>query len=603
MMSTLRKNTATVLWILVFAFIGTIIFSWGMGGFKGRIEPGIVGKVNGVKITRDQYDQAIQNQFNSERQQSDNQDLSSTRSDQVRSEVWENMVNNILLEQAQREAGITVTDKELATAVRQMPPQTIVQNQSFRDSLGNFNWNLYHQMLSDPNYVNLVIQIEQDVHRTLLQQKLLRRIAAFDITSIDEAKNAWEHEKSTVEASYVLVPARDMEVDSSEITEAQLRKLYEEKKDEFKTDASASITYVMMPDVPSRDDTTEARNLVERLISRIRNGENFADLAKEFSEDISNSGQGGDLGWFGKGRMAKPFEEAAFNAKPGEVVGPVLTQFGYHAIYIEGFHTRDGEREVHARHILIKIERSLETLDDLRTRAEGFQEEARESGFVEAAKVYNLSIDTLKRVMRQGIDPVLGSNRAAREFLFNRPKGEISPAYNVRNGIVVFRSLEIKKAGTRSFDDVRMILTRDAKLNLQFEKARVIANEIYENAVEKGNLGPALAESAYKLIEPPREFTINSFVSGVGRDFAFTAMAFTLEPGAFSKPVKGDRGYYIILLKKKKMPADAQWESAKDSYLKQLTDKRQQEIFAQWIKMKRDEAKIQDFRYLYYTQY
>lgn len=603
MMSTMRKNTATILWVLVFAFIATIIFSWGMGGFKGRIEPGIVGKVNGVKITRDQYDEAIQNQFDQERQQSGNQEVNSQRSEQIRSEVWETLVNNIILGQAQQKAGITVSDKELATAVRQMPPQAIVQNPSFRDSLGNFNWPLYRQVLNDPTYVNLVIQIEQETKQTLLQQKLLRRIAAFDVTSDDEAKNAWLREKSTVNAAYVLITARDMKADSAGITDEKLHQLYEEKKDDFKAAESASIIYVKMPDVPSRDDTTEARNLIERLVQRARNGEDFAALAKEYSEDASNADKGGDLGWFGRGRMVKPFDEAAFNAKTGQIVGPVLTQFGYHAILIKGSRTKDGEREINASHILIKIERSPETLDDLRTRAEGFQEEARQSGFEEAAKVYNLQIDTVKRVMREGIDPVLGNNRAAREFLFNRPKGEISPAYNVRDGIVVFKSLKLTKAGYRSFDDVKMMLTREVYYQLQFEQAGIVADKIYKKAKENNNIGPALVDNNYRLTEVPREFTIDSFVPNVGRDYAFTAAAFALEPGTFSKPVKGERGYYIILTRKKSVPDDAQWQSAKDEYIKQYSQKRQQAIFSQWIKVKRDEANIQDYRYLYYTQY
>jgi peptidyl-prolyl cis-trans isomerase C len=69
------------------------------------------------------------------------------------------------------------------------------------------------------------------------------------------------------------------------------------------------------------------------LLARIKAGEKFETLAKEYSTCPSKS-KGGDLGTFGRGQMVKKFEDAAFNAKKGEVVGPVKTEFGYHLIKI-----------------------------------------------------------------------------------------------------------------------------------------------------------------------------------------------------------------------------------------------------------------------------
>ena len=70
------------------------------------------------------------------------------------------------------------------------------------------------------------------------------------------------------------------------------------------------------------------------IMARLEKGENFADLAKRFSKCPSKS-KGGDLGWFGKGQMVKPFEDAAFGASKGAVVGPVKTDFGYHVILVK----------------------------------------------------------------------------------------------------------------------------------------------------------------------------------------------------------------------------------------------------------------------------
>ncbi|MEK6280967.1 MAG: peptidylprolyl isomerase [Acidobacteriota bacterium] len=104
-------------------------------------------------------------------------------------------------------------------------------------------------------------------------------------------------------------------------------------------------------------DSSQNRAKAEEVLKRVRAGEDFAKLAKEFSSDTGNKEKGGDLGWFGKGAMVPAFEEAAFKLKPGEVSDLVETQFGLHIIKLDErkTETKDGkpEEQVHARHILI----------------------------------------------------------------------------------------------------------------------------------------------------------------------------------------------------------------------------------------------------------
>ena len=75
------------------------------------------------------------------------------------------------------------------------------------------------------------------------------------------------------------------------------------------------------------------QNKAYELLARIKSGESFDAISKQYSKCPSKA-KGGDLGFFGKGQMVKPFENAAFNGKKGDVVGPVKTEFGYHLIKI-----------------------------------------------------------------------------------------------------------------------------------------------------------------------------------------------------------------------------------------------------------------------------
>lgn len=108
-------------------------------------------------------------------------------------------------------------------------------------------------------------------------------------------------------------------------------------------------------------DTAKTRAKAEDVLKRVRAGEDFGELAKQYSGDPGSKDKGGDLGWFKRGQMVKPFEDAAFSLQPGQVSDVIETDFGFHIIKVEEKRTAKDEQgkdaeEVHARHILIKNE-------------------------------------------------------------------------------------------------------------------------------------------------------------------------------------------------------------------------------------------------------
>ncbi len=117
----------------------------------------------------------------------------------------------------------------------------------------------------------------------------------------------------------------------------------------------------------ARHILVEEEQVALGLLARIEDGEEWGDLASEFSIDESNKEQGGDLNWFGRGRMVEAFAEAAFSGEIGEIVGPVETDFGWHLIEILGHE----DRELDASSFALAVSQALTALiSEIRETAE-----------------------------------------------------------------------------------------------------------------------------------------------------------------------------------------------------------------------------------------
>ncbi|HEX4600903.1 MAG TPA: peptidylprolyl isomerase [Gemmatimonadales bacterium] len=133
-------------------------------------------------------------------------------------------------------------------------------------------------------------------------------------------------------------------------TEAQMRAFWEANRaQQPKRPAAISFRQIVVVPKPDSAAQARARQLAESLAVALRHGATFADVAKKYSADSVSREQGGELGWFRRGLMVKEFENVAFALRPGVVSDPVETEFGYHVIQVE----RAQPAEVLARHVLI----------------------------------------------------------------------------------------------------------------------------------------------------------------------------------------------------------------------------------------------------------
>jgi peptidyl-prolyl cis-trans isomerase C len=128
-----------------------------------------------------------------------------------------------------------------------------------------------------------------------------------------------------------------------EITDADVETFYEQNREAFGPKQEVHARHVLItPEEPGDEKAKEeARKEAQEVLDQARAGEDFGELARTHSDGPS-APRGGDLGWFGRGQMVPPFEEAAFGLEPGEVAGPVETRFGYHVIKLEDRRSTEG---------------------------------------------------------------------------------------------------------------------------------------------------------------------------------------------------------------------------------------------------------------------
>jgi peptidyl-prolyl cis-trans isomerase C len=178
-------------------------------------------------------------------------------------------------------------------------------------------------------------QLKEAVLRQFIQSIVISNLAkekGFDKTA--EVRDQMDFFKDNYLATLYL---KHEILSKINIPDEDLKKYYEGHKDEFKTPEMVKVRHILVKvdeSAPEKDKKA-ARKKAEGILKRIKAGEDFAKLAAEVSDDPGSKENGGEIGFFPKGRMVKSFEDAAFALKPGEVSGLVKTQYGYHIIKLE----------------------------------------------------------------------------------------------------------------------------------------------------------------------------------------------------------------------------------------------------------------------------
>src|SRR5512138_503313 len=404
MLQSIRdKITGWIAWIFL-AVIAVVFIFWGIDFGTGGAT--YAAKVDGERIPVQEVRRAWQQQ-QSRLQQMMRTELPQELVESQQRAILDQFVQQALLERRAKDLGFRVSDAALAQRVMEFPDFQ-VDGQFSKDrynalirasglSEARFEEDLRTETLIrqlQTGIVDSAFVVPYELDRRFALEKQEREIqyaliSANDfldqITVTDEQVEAWYEEHKAefllpekVDLQYIEL-TRDDAAGAIEVSEEALRDYYEQVKDKFESQERRRGRHILITTGGDVDDAAAEKKAAD-LAAQAKGGADFAQLAKDNSKDPGSAAQGGDLGWAERGMFVGPFEEALFSMSPGEVRGPVKTQFGYHVIKLE---------EVEAGH-----ERSFE---DARAELEAeYRKEQSESLFYEQTqKLGDLAFESL----------------------------------------------------------------------------------------------------------------------------------------------------------------------------------------------------------------
>ncbi|MEX1138390.1 MAG: peptidylprolyl isomerase [Bacteroidota bacterium] len=689
LMTQIRNNLAKLFAVFAVIFIAYIMLDWGME--LTSLRPGgagdTVGEVNGEKITYRQFSEILRRALEGQRSQT-GQEVDPETERQVRSQVWNTLVTQMLIEEEIQRLGITVTNQEIVDLVHgPNPPEDLIS--MFRDSTGAFNRAAYDRAIADPQNRQAWLEVEERLRQQIRQQKLQSLLFATVGVSEEEVRQRFRDRTITIEAEYALFDPAALVPDSMVVvTEEDITRYYRDHQEGYKVRPARKLSAVIFATAPSEQDTQDVVLEIQRLkeqakteeeflrlagtyseipatkayykagelsrekataaftarvgdvvgpvkdfdgihllritnsrrgkeefvraahilfgfgtdtvdalgkardvMRRIRAGEDFAEMARQHGSD-GTAPEGGDLGWGSKTTWVKPFADAAFGAKTGDVVGPIRSQFGYHLIKVLG----RTNQEVELIDLVMRVKASGRSIDEAYQKAEDFAYLAQDEGFERAAQNSSYQIREIPEFSEGGSIPQIGFNDAVMKFAFSSSIDDVSNAISVTGGVGVFKLVSIREEGVRPLEDVKNLVRSLTLRTLKMKKLLDRVNAFHATLASSGKLVVAAQSQAGVVARATGPFKAMDAVQGIGRDLSFIGMAQSMDVGQTSRPFEGVRGYFILQLTSKTPFDSTLYASQRADLREQILQEKRNRFSQDWVANLREQADIEDHR-------
>ena len=626
MLDRMRRHSNWLKWSLALVCLSFVLFYIPdfLRGATGAdaAAADTVAVVNGHEIRADEFRRSYQAQMQAYRGsyggQMNEQLLKQLGIDQ---QILQQLVDErAALAEAER-VGVKVSDAEVAQRIYAIP--------AFQENGAFIGQARYQQLLSSQSPPLSTAEFEESVRRSLVTEKLRASVTDWLSVSDKELRDEYRRRNDKVKLAVVAfnadsyrpdVTASDADVASYftghqtdfkipekrkvkyllvdvdalrgkvSVSPTDLTKAYNDNIAQFTSPEQLRASHILLKTEGKDDAAVKAK--AEALLKEAKGGADFAELAKKNSEDESNAKNGGDLDYFGRGRMVPEFDTAAFALDVGQTSDVVKTQFGYHIIKLT-------DKKPGAIRPLEEVKQQLTD----QVQSERAQKEAGDLAQKLSAQIKTVAdLDTTSKangltVQETGFfakdEPILGVGAApemtARAFSLN--DGEVSSAIRTGRGFV----FEAVTARQDSYvpkleevkDKVHDVVLKQRAVEMAKQKASEVAAKL------KGAADFDKAAKAAK-VEPKTTELIarDAPIPDLGVAPEIMAAVFKLQRGAVSDALTTANGAAVVKVVEKAESSDADFTSNKDAFRSEILDDRRNRFFSAYMVKAKQKMKI-----------
>ena len=620
----MRKHTKSILIKVMVGLIGVVFVFWGIYSFRER--PGSkIAYVNGDLITGLEYDAVYRDMLDALQKQyreywSDNL----IKVFQLRQRALNSLIEKRLISQEAGRLGLGVTDEEVSDAILTYPAFQV--NGEFDE--GRYRSLLRHNRMEPSDF-------ESGIKLELLEEKIRQLITCFFPTTDKEVLDYYTYSKEKINVGFVSLNPEDfkeeVEVRQDEkkayfeqnkeryrvpekikiaylsmepsdfedkvtVTEEEISDYYELNQERFKDPEQVKARHILFKVAPnaSESEEAEAKEGALAILKRARAGEDFSELAKKHSQDLSAS-NGGDLGYFQRGKMAKPFEDLAFGLKPGELGGPVRTKFGWHIIKV------DDVKEASIKTLADVRDEIIETLkrdvgrDMARERLLSLMDQMPyDIDLTTYAAQHGLTATESDYFPKKGNVPGLGGDERFKKSIYSLEKGEVSDVIAHNDRFYLIQVVDSKDSYIPEMSEVSDQVHKDFIDHLSLAAAKKEA-EGYLEELKGGADWFEVAKSKGLKTDETGFFSRGQSIPKIGQAPLLREAAFSLssEERYPDQVFEVDKKVYIISWLDNEGIDREDFDKERESFRHALELAKVSRISNAWLQSLRDKAEIE----------
>jgi peptidyl-prolyl cis-trans isomerase D len=622
MLDLMRKHAYS--WMtraVVILLIGVFAF-WGVStGMFSRIKP--VATVDGHQILSKDLDQETQLIRRRLEQVYGPEAAAAMARFNVREQALEQLIDRQLVLDEANHLGLRISDDEL---------ERMIESQSAFQVEGRFDFAIYQTALRGQNM--RPADFESLVRMDLLQQLVQRMVSETVQISDAEARQIYNDLNLKLAMAYVEIPYKDFE-SSIKPTDKQIADFFAAHREQFREPERISFDFIRYdPDrlagkaTPSEKDIqtyynshrnssythpeqVRARHILiavpadatpaqkaaakakaEDLLKQIKSGADFAKLAKQYSDDPGTKNRGGELGYFEQNEMVKPFADAAFRMKAGETA-IVQTQYGCHVLQVEDHKLAHVESLAEARPQIIAALRHRAGVEDAHQAIDQDLAAALNGKPLEPlAEKRGLDLVKTPMMAINESNPAISDPTLVRE-VFKLNPNEVR-VVNGRDAQYIVKLIARRPSYLPKLADIEPKVSAALVRQMAEAKAMQQASAFLKNVKQPSDFATAAAAAKLPLHSTGDFSRADGSIPGIG-EFTEAVQAATVlpkTPAIIARALALDGNAYVFELTSRTSPGDAQWDSAKSSFKKQLLNQQQQQAWESFVQDLRARARI-----------